>query len=182
MSKFHFSFCVKPSESRYFYQHVELEEIEGGIQISCDSPDSECVHLFEPGKYEAFSVAIGQSPGTDPISAARAAVKKNKRPLVFDAIHDLAEAKFTWYEWDSPFYGDKGVEISNEPQFDPPKRLFFSMLNDYESMSEIDKARFVSDLAKQFFPGVEGVEKDIAEIAEKGHIVEIPWDPFADRE
>lgn len=181
MSKFHFSFCVKPSDETFFYQHVELETVEDGVQISCEAPDSECVHLLAPEKYMEFCKAIGQDSIADPIDAAKAAVKKNKRPIVFDAVHEIAEVKFTWYDWDSPFYGDKGIEVSNEPQFDPPKRLFYGMLADYSTLSEADKERFVSDLAKQFFPGVEGVEKDIAEIAESGKIIDIPWDPFAER-
>lgn len=152
MSKFHFSFCIRPDETSFFYQHVEFEEVEGAIQISCDSPDSECVHLLKPGKYKAFLEAIGQASAPDVIQGARLAVKKNKRPEVYDAVHELAEVQFTWYDWDSPFYGDKGVVVSDEPQFDPPKKLFFSMVSDYDSLNEIDKERFVADLAAKFFP------------------------------
>jgi hypothetical protein len=152
MAKFHFSFCVRPNATYYFYQQVELEDVDGGVQISCDEPDSECVHLLAPDKYAAFLEAIGQPIGMDIIEAARLAVKKNKRPLVFDAVHELAEVKFTWYDWDSSFYGDKGVVVSYVPQFDPPKKLFFSMLSDFEKLSEADKERFISDLAQKFFP------------------------------
>ncbi len=152
MAKFHFSFCVSPENRPYFYQQVEFEDVGGGVQISCNEPDSECVHLLAPDKYEAFLKAIGQPARMDIIEAARTAVKKNKRPLVFDAVHELADVKFTWYDWDSPFYGDKGVVVSDVPQFDPPKRLFFSMLSDYEKLSEEDKDRFTSDLALKFFP------------------------------
>jgi hypothetical protein len=153
VSKFHFSFCIRPDETSFFYQHVELEEVEGAIQISCDSPDSECVHLLKPGKYSAFLEAIGQPSAPDVIQGARLAVKKNKRPIVFDAVHELAEVEFTWYDWDSPFYGDKGITVSDTPQFDPPKKLFFSMLSEYESLTPEDQSRFVHDLAKKFFPG-----------------------------
>lgn len=124
MAKFHFSFCVRPNETYYFYQQVELEDVDGGVQISCDEPDSECVHLLAPDKYAAFLEAIGQPMGMDIIEAARLAVKKNKRPLVFNAVHELAEVIFTWHDWDSPFYGDKGVEVEVGPRVDPPKRFF----------------------------------------------------------
>jgi hypothetical protein len=152
MAKFHFSFCVRPNETSYFYQQVEFEDVEGGVQISCNEPDSECVHLLAPKKYKAFLERIGQPADMDIIEATRFAVKRNKRPLVFDAVHELAEVKFTWYDWDSSFYGDKGVVVSDVPQFDPPKKLFFSMLSDYEKLSEIDKERFIADLAQKFFP------------------------------
>ncbi len=131
---------------------MEFEAVEGGVQISCNEPDSECVHFLAPEKYGAFLGAIGQPAGTDIIEAARIAVKKNKRPLVFEAVHELAEVKFTWYDWDSPFYGDKGVVVSVSPQFDPPKKLFFSMLSDYEKLSQEDKDRFINELAQKFFP------------------------------
>ena len=143
---------MRPSDNHYFYQQVEFEDVEAGVQISCDEPDSECVHLLVPERYGAFLEAIGQPAGLDVIEAARRAVKKNKRPLVFDAVHELAEVKFTWYDWDSPFYGDKGVVVSDVPQFDPPKKLFFSMLSDYEKLSQPDKDRFINDLALKFFP------------------------------
>lgn len=131
---------------------MEFENVEGGVQISCYEPDSECVHFLAPEKYGAFLEVIGQPVGIDVIEAARMAVKKNRRPLVFDAVHELAEVKFTWYDWDSPFYGDKGVVVTDIPQFDPPKKLFYSMLSDYEKLSEEDKDRFVEDLARKFFP------------------------------
>jgi hypothetical protein len=152
MAKFNFSFCVRPNDRSYFYQQVEFEDVEGGVQISCNEPDSECVHLLAPEQYEAFLNAIGQPPEIDVIAAARIAVKKNKRPLVFDAVHELAEVKFTWYDWDSPFYGDNGVEVEVGPRVDPPKRLFYSMVSDYEKLSAIDKDRFINDLALKFFP------------------------------
>lgn len=181
MAKFHFSFCVKPTVDSFYYQHVELDEVEGGVQVSCDSPDSECVHLLAPIKFPEFCKAIGQDSISNPIEAARAAVKKNKRPVVFAALHEIAEVKFTWYDWDSPFYGDKGVEVTSGPKQEAPKRLYFGMPADYANLSESDKARLVSDLAKQFFPGVEGVEEEIASIAESGKIIDIPWDPFAEK-
>jgi len=84
---------------------------DGGVQISCDEPKSECVHWLEPEKYVAFLEANCQPAGLDVIEAARLAVKKNKRPVVFKALHELAEVKFSWYDWDSPFYGDKGVQV-----------------------------------------------------------------------
>jgi hypothetical protein len=96
MAQFHFSFCIRPNETSYFYQQVEFEDVEGGVQISCNEPDSECVHLLAPKKYKAFLERIGQPAGMDIIEATRVAVKRNKRPLVFDAVHDLAEVKFTW--------------------------------------------------------------------------------------
>lgn len=182
MARFHFSFRVNPNDDEtFFYQHVELETAELGIQISCDSPDSECVHLLEPDKYIDFCKAVGQDSMTDPIEAARAAVKKNKRPGVFAAVHELAEVTFSWYNFESPFYGDKGGAVSPAPNAQATKPSFFGLPRDYSSLSEADKERFVSDLARQFFPGVEGVEKDIAEIAESGKIIDIPWDPFAER-
>lgn len=152
MATFHFSFCVRPDDKSYFYQQVEFEDVEDGVQISCDEPDSECVHLLSPNKYGEFLEAIGQPAGMDVIEATKIAVKRNKRPLVFDAVHELAEVKFTWYNWDSSFYGDKGVVVSDVPQFDPPKKLFFSMLSEYEQLSDEDKERFVHDVALKFFP------------------------------
>jgi hypothetical protein len=156
MAKFHFSFCVRPDDISYFYQQVEFEDVDGGVQISCNEPNSECVHLLAREKYESFLEMIGQPAGMDVIEAARVAVKRNKRPLVFDAVHELAEVKFTWYDWDSPFYGDQGVEVEVGPRVDPPKRLFYSMVSDYDKLSEIDKNRFITDLALKFFPEQKG--------------------------
>jgi hypothetical protein len=151
MNKFHFSFCVRPSDKTYYYQHVQLEETQDGIEIRCDSPDSECVHLLVPDAFPGFLEAIGAEPGSNVIEAARLAVKRNKRPLVFDELNARSEVKFTWYDWDSPFYGDKGVVVSNEPESDPPKRLFFSMMADYYNMSEEDKECFAREIAAEFF-------------------------------
>ena len=97
MSKFHFSFCVRPDPASFFYQHVELEEVPDGIEISCDSPDSECVHFLHPAQFDSFVEAIGQAEGLGVLDAAKLAVKRNKRPLVYEAVHALAETKFTWY-------------------------------------------------------------------------------------
>lgn len=176
MSKFHFSFCIKPDVNHFYYQHVEFEEVADGVQVSCDEPDSECVHLLTPDKYKDFIEAIGQVPMTDPIEAARAAVKKNKRPLVFDAIHKFTEVKFTWYGEDSSYYGtSKGKDKSEEVQ-----KIHVAPPVDYASLTEEEKEKWAHEFAMQFFPGIQGVEKDIREIADKGHIVDIPWDPFDD--
>jgi hypothetical protein len=100
--------------------------------------------------------------------------------VVFSAVHELAEVTFSWYNFDSPFYGDTGVEVSGFPVAPQKKRMYFGLPSDYSNLSESDKEKFVSDFAKQFFPGIEGIEKDIAEIADSEKIVEIPWDPFAE--
>ena len=137
---------------------MEFEDVDGGVQIRCDAPDSECVHLLSPDKYQVFLQAICQPWAPSVIDGVRLAVKKNKRPLEFDAAHELAEVKFTWYDWDSPFYGDKGVEVEVGPRVDPPKRLFFSMMSDFEKLSAADKDRFVHDIALKFFPEKNGRE------------------------
>jgi hypothetical protein len=153
MAKFQFSFCVRPDETSYFYQQVEFEDLDGGVQITCHEPDSECVHLLAPEKYFAFLEKIGQPAEMEVIEAVKMTVKKNKRRLVFDAVHELADVKFTWYDWNSPFYGDRGSEFVVDPRVDPPKKLFFSTVSGFEILEEKDKERFLNDLASKFFPG-----------------------------
>jgi hypothetical protein len=176
MSKFHFSFCVKPDDSHFYYQHVDFEAVAEGIQISCDEPNSECVHLLAPDKYKRFVEALGQESMTDPIEAARAAVKENKRPLVFEAVHEFAEVKFTWYGEDSSFYGteDRGV------QRESIQKVHVAPPLDYENLTDEEKTKWAQKFAQEFFPNIQGVDKDIRKIADDGFIVDIPWDPFDD--
>lgn len=143
---------MRPNDTSYFYQQVEFEEVDGGVQIRCDSPESECVHFLPPDKYQAFLGAIGQHSAMSVIEGAKVAVRKNKRPLVFEAAHEHAEVKFSWYDWDSPFYGDKAVEVEIEPGVDQSNTRFYSRLSDFEKLSDGDKELFVQKLALKFFP------------------------------
>ena len=100
MGSFRYSFSVQVDDEDYFYQHVIFEEVDGGLEIRCEAPDSDCVHLLHPERYEAFKAAIGQSDVGDVLDAVRRAVKRRKRRLIFEAVHDYAEVKFTWFSID----------------------------------------------------------------------------------
>lgn len=101
MAIFHFSFLAnKESDDESLYQHVEFEEKDGGIEIRCDSPVSECVHFLSSDKFALFNGAVGQPSDLPVLVAAKAAVKHNKRPLVYEAVHEHSEVKFTWFDPD----------------------------------------------------------------------------------
>lgn len=164
MDIFHFSFVVNKDYKNYwYYQHVEFEEQADGIEIRCDSPASECVHFMKPEQYAAFNQAIGQPAELPVLVAAKTAVKRNKRPLVHDAVHNHSEVKFTWFDPD--FYEgfvDAQVEDegdSNHSQgydvasVQSSSRVYVGGLSGFDALSDEQKRQFAAEAAEQIMGG-----------------------------
>ena len=88
-------------------KHIEFAERETCIAISCDSSDGECIHLLEPSKALEFVKTLGFTVDTDLFDAVRAAVENGYFELVDHQVHTISEPDFVWYDFDSPFYGNR---------------------------------------------------------------------------
>ena len=110
MASFKFSYVIKPAVGIAFTNHIEFVERETCIAISCDSYDAECTHLLEPEDFDKFVNSLGSGPGAVVLDAVRAAVQAGREDIVDEKVHAIVEPAFVWYDFDSPFYGDKYVE------------------------------------------------------------------------
>ena len=110
MESFKFSYIIKPASGIAFTKHIEFVERETCIAISCDSYDADCTHLLEPEDFAKFLGSLGIGPDAAVLDAVRATVRVGREDLVDEKVHAIVEPAFVWYDFDSPFYGDKYVE------------------------------------------------------------------------
>jgi hypothetical protein len=110
MASYKFSYVIKPAVGIAFTKHIEFVERETCIAISCDSSDGECTHLLEPSDNIAFVKALGADPKTSVLDAVAAAVAAGQEALIDQKVHSIVKPDFVWYDFDSPFYGDKYTE------------------------------------------------------------------------
>jgi hypothetical protein len=110
MASFKFSYVAKPAVGIAFTKHIEFVERETCIAISCDSYDAECTHLLEPEDFAQFVRSLGSAPDAEVWDAVIAAVQAGLEELIDEKVHAIVEPAFVWYDFDSPFYGDKYVE------------------------------------------------------------------------
>ena len=110
MASYKFSYVIKPAVGIAFTKHIEFVERETCIAISCDSSDGECTHILEPEANASFVRSLGIAEGIGVLDAVKAAVSIGLEGLVDAQVHHLIKPDFVWYDFDSPFYGDKYVE------------------------------------------------------------------------
>jgi hypothetical protein len=110
MASYKFSFVIKPAVGIAFAKNIEFVERETCIAISCDSADGECTHLLEPEDFAGFSVALIGDPKFKVLDAVQLAVVLGLEQLIDQKVHSIVKPDFVWYDFDSPFYGDKYVE------------------------------------------------------------------------
>jgi hypothetical protein len=110
MASYKFSFVIKPAVGIAFTKNIEFTERETCIAISCDSADGECTHLLEPEDFAGFSVALIGDPKFKVLDAVQLAVVLGLDEQIDQKVHSIVKPDFVWYDFDSPFYGDKYVE------------------------------------------------------------------------
>ena len=110
MGSYKFSYVIKPAVGIAFTKHIEFVERETCIAISCDSSDGECTHLLEPSDNASFVKALGADPKTTVLDAVYAAVEAGQEALIDQKVYSIVKPDFVWYDFDSPFYGDKYTE------------------------------------------------------------------------
>jgi hypothetical protein len=110
MASYKFSYVIKPSVGIAYTKHIVFAERETCIAISCDSSDGECTHLLEPSDNTSFVKALGADSKTSVLDAVAAAVLAGQESLIDQKVHAIVKPDFVWYDFDSPFYGDKYTE------------------------------------------------------------------------